>query len=175
MRRAATPGALFMAMAWGWWGGKDTSRGRAKAPPHGLALEGLEARLALSAVPANAPTWLASLPSVESSVQAAANAPQANLPQGTPGPTGFTPAQIRHAYGLDTVTFGAVPANGAGTTIAIVTAYDSPNIAADLATFDAAFVRERVAEIGLSYDVSPIRIEDGVYRDEIRDGVATAQ
>lgn len=41
----------------------------------------------------------------------------------------------------------------------------------------AAFqrVRERVAEIGLSYDVSPIRIEDGVYRDEIRDGVATAQ
>jgi hypothetical protein len=41
----------------------------------------------------------------------------------------------------------------------------------------AAFqrVRDRVAEIGLSYDVSPIRIEDGVYRDEIRDGVATAQ
>jgi hypothetical protein len=41
----------------------------------------------------------------------------------------------------------------------------------------AAFqrVRERVAEVGLSYDVSPIRIDDGIYRDEIRDGVATAQ
>jgi hypothetical protein len=36
-------------------------------------------------------------------------------------------------------------------------------------------VREAVAATGLSYDVSPIRIEDGVYRDEIRDGIATAQ
>jgi len=41
----------------------------------------------------------------------------------------------------------------------------------------AAFqrVREAVAASGLSYDVSPIRIDDGTYRDEIRDGVATAQ
>ena len=36
-------------------------------------------------------------------------------------------------------------------------------------------VRDAVAESGLPYDVSPIRIDDGVYRDEIRDGVATAQ
>jgi hypothetical protein len=41
----------------------------------------------------------------------------------------------------------------------------------------AAFqrVRDAIAATGLSYDVSPIRIEDGVYRDEIRDGIATAQ
>ena len=36
-------------------------------------------------------------------------------------------------------------------------------------------LREIVAGAGFAYDVSPIRIEDGVYRDEIRDGVATAQ
>lgn len=41
----------------------------------------------------------------------------------------------------------------------------------------AAFqqVRDVVAAAGLAYDVAPIRIDDGVYRDEIRDGVATAQ
>jgi hypothetical protein len=41
----------------------------------------------------------------------------------------------------------------------------------------AAFqrVRDVIAESGIAYDVSPIRIDDGVYRDEIRDGVATAQ
>jgi hypothetical protein len=41
----------------------------------------------------------------------------------------------------------------------------------------AAFqrVRDAIAESGIAYDVSPIRIDDGVYRDEIRDGVATAQ
>lgn len=36
-------------------------------------------------------------------------------------------------------------------------------------------LREVIAGAGLAYDVSPIRMEDGVYRDEIRDGVATAQ
>jgi hypothetical protein len=41
----------------------------------------------------------------------------------------------------------------------------------------AAFqqVRDVVAAAGLAYDVAPIRVDDGVYRDEIRDGVATAQ
>lgn len=41
----------------------------------------------------------------------------------------------------------------------------------------AAFqqVRDVVAASGLSYDVSPIRVEDGTYADEIRDGVAKAQ
>jgi hypothetical protein len=41
----------------------------------------------------------------------------------------------------------------------------------------AAFqqLREVIAGAGFAYDASPIRLEDGVYRDEIRDGVATAQ
>jgi subtilase family serine protease len=60
-------------------------------------------------------------------------------PLATSGPTGYTPAQIQHAYGFDAVSFGSVAANGAGTTIAIVDAYDNPNIANDLKQFDLAF------------------------------------
>jgi hypothetical protein len=61
-------------------------------------------------------------------------------PFGTPGPVGYTPAQIRHAYGFDQITLpGNVAGDGAGTTIAIVDAYDNPNIANDLHQFDLAF------------------------------------
>jgi subtilase family serine protease len=49
------------------------------------------------------------------------------------GPSGFSPAQIKQAYGF--------PANqqGAGQVIAIVDAFDDPNIEADLATFSTQF------------------------------------
>jgi subtilase family serine protease len=63
-------------------------------------------------------------------------------PAGGPGqPGGFSPAQIRHAYGFDQITFsnGTVQGDGTGQTIAIVDAYDQPNIAGDLATFDAMY------------------------------------
>src|SRR5437660_2827443 len=45
-----------------------------------------------------------------------------------PNPVGYTPAQIRHAYGFDQITFGSVKGDGSGQTIAIVDAYDDPNI-----------------------------------------------
>lgn len=56
-------------------------------------------------------------------------------------PTGFTPSQIRHAYGFDQITFsnGAIRGDGSGQTIAIVDAYGDPNILSDLQTFDRAF------------------------------------
>ncbi len=56
-------------------------------------------------------------------------------------PWGLTPAQLRHAYGFDQITFqnGTVAGNGAGETIAIVDAYDDPSIANDLAVFDQEF------------------------------------
>src|SRR5437764_7654373 len=44
------------------------------------------------------------------------------VPLGSPGPTGSTPAQIRHAYGFDKIAFGGVAGDGRGTTIAIVDA-----------------------------------------------------
>src|SRR5229473_2230156 len=54
---------------------------------------------------------------------------------------GFTPIQIRHAYGFDRVGFedsthSLVAGDGQGTTIAIIDAYDDPNIVGDLAKFD---------------------------------------
>jgi subtilase family serine protease len=55
--------------------------------------------------------------------------------------TGYTPAQIRQAYGFDHVSFGSggVTADGKGQTIAIVDAYNDPNIVSDLKTFDTTF------------------------------------
>jgi hypothetical protein len=52
----------------------------------------------------------------------------------TSSPTGLTPTQIRAAYG-----FNQLSLDGAGTTIAIVDAFDDPTIASDLKAFDAKF------------------------------------
>jgi hypothetical protein len=46
----------------------------------------------------------------------------------------YSPAQIRHAYGFDQVSW-----NGAGQTIAIIDAYDDPTAATDLHKFDQQF------------------------------------
>ncbi len=52
-------------------------------------------------------------------------------------PCGYVPNQIRAAYGIDGAVAGSKPADGAGTTIAITDAYNSPTAAADLATYSA--------------------------------------
>ncbi len=52
--------------------------------------------------------------------------------------SGYTPAQIRAAYGFNSVSFGTTPADGRGQTIAIIDAYNDPNISSDLAAFDSA-------------------------------------
>ncbi len=63
----------------------------------------------------------------------------------TVSPTGLLPVQIRHAYGFDqlnctfTGTFGSSSLCGYGQTIAIVDAYDDPNIQNDLNTFSNQF------------------------------------
>ena len=52
------------------------------------------------------------------------------LAQNTSPPYGaYTPAQIQQAYGFNKISFGAVRGDGTGQTIAIVDAYDDPNIA----------------------------------------------
>jgi subtilase family serine protease len=54
--------------------------------------------------------------------------------------SGYVPAQMRTAYGFNKVaSFGSTPADGSGQTIAIIDAYDDPNIVSDLATFDQAY------------------------------------
>src|SRR5262249_14190317 len=50
----------------------------------------------------------------------------------------LTPAQVAHAYGVDQIAFGTIKGDGTGQTIAIVDAYDAPNLSTDLAAFDAA-------------------------------------
>ena len=53
--------------------------------------------------------------------------------------TGVTPAVMRAAYGVNQAMFGAVVGNGAGQTIAIIDAYNQPNLSSDLTAFDQAF------------------------------------
>ena len=56
-------------------------------------------------------------------------------------PRGYTPAQIRAAYSFAGMTFngGSIQADGTGQTIAIVDAYNDPNIVNDLHVFDTMF------------------------------------
>ena len=61
---------------------------------------------------------------------------------------GFTPQQIRTAYAINQIEFGATKGDGTGETIAIVDAYDDPDLVdstsanftnSDLAQFDKLF------------------------------------
>jgi len=63
------------------------------------------------------------------------------IPAITTGPTGLTPQEIQNAYGINLISFsgGTISGTGAGQTIAIVDAYNDPNITADLAAFDKQF------------------------------------
>lgn len=61
-------------------------------------------------------------------------------PDGAAGPVGLSPAQLRTAYGYNSVQFsGGITGDGTGQTIAIIDAYDDPDIASDLQKFDAAY------------------------------------
>lgn len=55
------------------------------------------------------------------------------------GSSGYSPAQVRHAYGFDQVKFGSIAGDGSGQTIAIVDAYSDPSLAADLHKFDQQY------------------------------------
>ena len=60
-------------------------------------------------------------------------------PASTAGANGITPAQMLQAYGINNIQFNGITGAGAGQTIAIIDAYDDPNIATDLASFDNTF------------------------------------
>jgi hypothetical protein len=61
----------------------------------------------------------------------------------TPPAGAYTPSQIRQAYGFDQIMFpvngSSIVGDGSGQTIAIVDAYNDPNIRKDLDTFDGQF------------------------------------
>ena len=59
-------------------------------------------------------------------------------------PSGYTPAQVAAAYGLNAITFQSglgtpVAGDGSGQTIAVVNEYHDPNLQASLDTFDAEY------------------------------------
>jgi hypothetical protein len=61
-------------------------------------------------------------------------------PLSSPSPSGYTPAQIRQAYGFNQIQLsGGITGDGAGQTVAIVDAYDDPNIQSDLNAFSQEF------------------------------------
>jgi subtilase family serine protease len=95
-----------------------------------LTVELLEARCLLSAAPPVA-VPLATVISRSAAIT-------------DPTIVGYTPSQISSAYGFNQISSfstqsGSEPANGSGQTIAIVDAYNDPNIASDLAVFDSTF------------------------------------
>src|SRR5262245_36276649 len=61
--------------------------------------------------------------------------------EGRDVPTTFAPTQLVHAYGFNQISFagGTIPGDGRGQTIAIVDAFDNPNIEADLQTFNTRY------------------------------------
>ncbi len=61
------------------------------------------------------------------------------MPAGSAGPSGISPAGMRHAYGVDAINFGGVSGDGTGQTIAIIDAYHAPNALADLNSFSSTF------------------------------------
>ena len=56
-------------------------------------------------------------------------------PDATAGPTGYSPGQLQVAYGLS----AAASSGGSSQTVAIVDAYDNPNVESDLAAYRATF------------------------------------
>ena len=108
-----------------------------------LRVEAMESRLLLNADPlspiaagAFAVPGAIGIPIAASSIAPVMVGPFATGPLATgPAVSGpYSPAQIRHAYGIDQQSY-----DGTGQTIAIIDAYDDPTIAADLNAFDATF------------------------------------
>ena len=97
-----------------------------------LNCESLESRCLLSTTTSTPATDLSQI-TASPSIQV--------IPLVSSGPTGLSPQQITSAYGVNQITFsgGKVAGNGAGQTIAIVTAYNDPKIASDLAAFDKQY------------------------------------
>ena len=115
--------------------------GRRHTTTRAATAERLEARQLLSASPPSPPVMQASPAHQDVTASPAFTA-------GANGPFGFSPAQVRGAYGLDSVSFDGVVGDGSGQTIAIIVAYDDPAFvntgsggfaASDLHLFDQQF------------------------------------
>jgi subtilase family serine protease len=118
------------------------SRPRPKQPKHkskpNYHLEIIERRLMLSASTGSEGTVAAVPIGFTSPVQGAHwfDSTKPAIAGSTTPVQVITPDEMRAAYGMNLITFGTVVGDGSGQTIAIIDAYDDPNAAADLHTFD---------------------------------------
>ena len=99
------------------------------------AAEALEDRLLLSATPTAAPTFI---------VEGRAIAPKSAQPAASPSVqpafvAPLNPTQMQAAYGVNLISFNGVKGTGQGQTIAIVDAYNDPDIIADANSFSSTF------------------------------------
>lgn len=90
------------------------------------------------------------------------------VPQSTTGATGYTPTQLRHAYGFDQIAFnnGTIPGDGSGTTIAIISAFDNPKIASDLHQFSLYFGPPGSPHVYQSQSVGRYHVYDNQYANQ---------
>ncbi len=141
-----------------WYRNDRGARTHRYRPAYRICVERLESRLAMSATAAMTggavvPTVVApayteidlTMPGEIASPTSTIFSAQAS---GTSSPSGYTPDQIRAAYGINTISFGSQIGDGSGQTIAIVDAFDNPDLAStssasfgssDLAHFDQMF------------------------------------
>jgi subtilase family serine protease len=124
---------------------------------HLLPLEALEPRVLLSAIPSSIV--------VQPAIQTAAITTAASS-----AIAGFTPAQIRQAYGINSISLGKnITANGSGETIAVVDAYRDPDLRPDLDTFDARFdlPAYNLTVVNSTGGTWPLPVQDAGWDEEI--------
>ena len=63
----------------------------------------------------------------------------ANSTYSSPPSFAISPTEMRGYYGIDTILYGNTPGDGRGMTIAIVDAFDDPNLQSDLNAFDQQY------------------------------------
>jgi hypothetical protein len=137
-----------------------------------LELEELESRAMLSATSATIVTPTA--PSNTSSTTVVQ--PLTVMPQQGPGPTsGYVPLQIQQAYGVSSLLSNRT--TGKGETIAIVDAYNDPNIASDVSNFVSTVNNQNPSQYQLPQFTAtslPIPSSGGPYLSVVTTGGGSA-
>ena len=116
--------------------GRVTRKASRTATGRRQMAEVLEPRQMLAtAAPADVPVAMPPV-SVLGPVAISGNTPLAITPDAT---APFRPSDITGAYGISSISFNGTAGSGAGQTIAIIDAYNDPNIVSDAATFNTYF------------------------------------
>ena len=136
-------GRVIDAKTIGPAGGGGADQGAPERGARPCRVEGLERRVLLSAAVAN-------IAGVDTTRDPVSTPPI--VVRTTAAPTGnrpavisphlsapFRPVDVRSAYGVGRVAWDGAAGTGAGQTIAVIDAYNDPNLVSDVAAFDAAF------------------------------------